>query len=706
VIAQLVTFQNEQIGLICAEHNWDHELKLTLDLPTVIDKAPITLIEARLSFAQTARYTLEWIAYLANAKDSAELRIFLSRIRGETIAVPLWPDQCELQNGCTSGAITLTLKELPVRYGATWLLANDDFSQFEIITISNLNQTTRIISLAPGVRYAWPAGTQMYPLLFGRLTDRPKPESITDETLEVGLKIKENSGFARRLSTPAGVIPVVGAHISRFATTPLWHIAPNHARPLDWTELPDIIYEQVGFGRQEQQRVYDHRNARGVELEYFQNSRADITAIERIWRDRRGNGRRFMVPTWRGEFILAADTPAPGYTNVIRVEKTEYANPAREPQPGDPFIALIGGNDVIDPYQLSSINQGTTTDSLTATVTVAAHAQADTIVSALMLARCSDPKLEWNYTTPWLAMTRVKMMDLPHEYEDPPPESKEPARIFRFTEDGVKTWRFTSYENQIVIPSGTWAGTYPPGPFAITSDTTSLDPTESGMDLKSFRFTDNPLNKLWPFALDGSLHLDVVEVDAANPQSGSAIYLFFGDVTKVTSDYVATIVPFGSLLNVKCPRHRLQVLDNYIQFSPPTRLNAASFRKIVHLYSATGQTIIVTDAASHALAAQWFADGGWLEVGVNTTFERRGILHSIPSGADKVTLTLDRPLLKPTSLVQGAQMAIYPGYDGSIDQCASKFNNAINHGGHPFIPNVNPFVKAMKAKNVSGGKKG
>jgi hypothetical protein len=49
---------------------------------------------------------------------------------------------------------------------------------------------------------------------------------------------------------------------------------------------------------------------------------------------------------------------------------------------------------------------------------------------------------------------------------------------------------------------------------------------------------------------------------------------------------------------------------------------------------------------------------------------------------------------------------LYPGYDGSIDQCETKFNNRINFGGHPFIPNVNPGVKAIKPRETQGGKKG
>ena len=56
--------------------------------------------------------------------DSTELRIFLTRIRAEPILVPLWPDVCEITR-CHERANNITLYDLPVRYGALWIIAND-----------------------------------------------------------------------------------------------------------------------------------------------------------------------------------------------------------------------------------------------------------------------------------------------------------------------------------------------------------------------------------------------------------------------------------------------------------------------------------------------------------------------------------------------------------------------------------------------------
>jgi hypothetical protein len=137
MIGRIITFSGSEFGLLMAQPNWDTEVKITLTLPTDVEKQPITFAESRRNFAASSRYTMEWTSYLSNAADATELRIFLTRVRGESIIVPLWPDGCEIQTAATAGATSITLLDLPVRSGATWIIANDDFSVWELVVISN-----------------------------------------------------------------------------------------------------------------------------------------------------------------------------------------------------------------------------------------------------------------------------------------------------------------------------------------------------------------------------------------------------------------------------------------------------------------------------------------------------------------------------------------------------------------------------------------
>lgn len=42
-------------------------------------------------------------------------------------------------------------------------------------------------------------------------------------------------------------------------------------------------------------------------------------------------------------------------------------------------------------------------------------------------------------------------------------------------------------------------------------------------------------------------------------------------------------------------------------------------------------------------------------------------------------------------MAEGAGVELWPGCDHSLATCTSKFNNAINYGGLPFLPTKNPF---------------
>ena len=705
MIARIVTIQGAQYGLLAASPNWEREVKVSLELPTDVSKEPITFNESRRNFAQSARYRMTWTSYLATAADSTELRLFLTRIRGETLAVPMWPDACEALNALVIGQTLITLVDLPVRYGTIWIVAKEDFSTYEFVNVVSIDSTTKMMRLQIGLTRAYAAGARLYPLLFGKFEERPTPEAITDECLEAEFTVKENSAFAMRLSPATIALPVVGPHIPSFSTTRKWDIIPNHSRPVDWTEMPDVVYEHVGFLRQEQQRVYDHRNPRGQELEFYQSERASVAKIEFFWRDRRATTLRFFIPTFRGDLRMLINTPVPSHPTWILCEGSFFSNPSREAQPGDPFICLISASDSIDPYQLSAaIDVFPNETRLVTTVNVSTYVASKTILCHFMLARFADATLEWTYTTPYLATTRIKFQELPHEYQNTPAALPEPAYLFIFTEVGVRTDRYTSYENTITIPSGIYQGTYVPAPFSFDTLTVGLRMDEEKLELKSFKFNGNPLNKMWPFGLDGILTLEIVEVNAVSPASSTAKSRFYGDVWSVDSEYKATAIPFGNLFDRKFPRFLLSVSDNYTQFSGPTKLAPSAFRITATIHGVvnhTSQTLLVTSVLGHAKPAEYFA-GGWLETGTGINKEKRGILHSAVAAGNDVTLTIDRPLLKAAT---NQALDLYPGYDGSIDQCDSKFNNRINFGGHPYIPNVNPGVKAIKPKETQGGKK-
>ena len=64
MIAQIITYNAVNTGLLVAQPNWDSEVTVTLELPTDVSKEPITFNESRRNFAAYSRYSMKWTSYL------------------------------------------------------------------------------------------------------------------------------------------------------------------------------------------------------------------------------------------------------------------------------------------------------------------------------------------------------------------------------------------------------------------------------------------------------------------------------------------------------------------------------------------------------------------------------------------------------------------------------------------------------------------
>lgn len=109
----------------------------------------------------------------------------------------------------------------------------------------------------------------------------------------------------------------------------------------------------------------------------------------------------------------------------------------------------------------------------------------------------------------------------------------------------------------------------------------------------------------------------------------------------------------------------------------------ASYKTDYAVTSITGAT--VNCAAAAGAAVDHFAGGvvTWIHA-ESGYLEQRMVKSSDASGNFVLTS-------QPPGLVVGAALSTYPGCDHSLDTCHSKFANALNFGGMPFIPTKNPF---------------
>lgn len=91
---------------------------------------------------------------------------------------------------------------------------------------------------------------------------------------------------------------------------------------------------------------------------------------------------------------------------------------------------------------------------------------------------------------------------------------------------------------------------------------------------------------------------------------------------------------------------------------------------------------VINAAAFAAQADGWWA-GGYIEWDDGTVVQRRFISSH---AADAVTL-----LTPAAPLVVGDVVTALPGCDHTLATCNSKFANAVNYGGQPWIPTKNPM---------------
>lgn len=138
-----------------------------------------------------------------------------------------------------------------------------------------------------------------------------------------------------------------------------------------------------------------------------------------------------------------------------------------------------------------------------------------------------------------------------------------------------------------------------------------------------------------------------------------------------------TAVASESVMSRQIPHFKYQSLCNHFLYDDNCTVLAASYRFVGIASDVTGSLVTIAGIAADK-GAGW-AIGGKVVVGVDV----RPVLAQ--SGD---VLTLSMPFASDPT---GQTVDVYAGCDHTITTCNSKFANAINYGGYPFVPTKNPF---------------
>lgn len=128
-------------------------------------------------------------------------------------------------------------------------------------------------------------------------------------------------------------------------------------------------------------------------------------------------------------------------------------------------------------------------------------------------------------------------------------------------------------------------------------------------------------------------------------------------------------------------REFYQYTDNHVMYSAQSGVNMEDFAVPARVQSLTGTDLILTtDPGKPA---------GWFDAGIAKGPD--GTLRTI-STQSGVNISLIHPWRQVAS---GDALTLYPGYDGTFEQCLDKFKAWEDFGGFPWVPGRNPFRQGL-----------
>lgn len=253
-------------------------------------------------------------------------------------------------------------------------------------------------------------------------------------------------------------------------------------------------------------------------------------------------------------------------------------------------------------------------------------------------------------------------------------QSGSPVELYEFRY-GAVFYRYTSADADQVFDSKTYTA------IPITRGALELTPE---LARTAPRITiDNSAALLDLFK--GGMPADFVTLSISRFHRGDAedITVWSGRVLSVSwNSGAATLQCESVFTSIKRTglRRMYQKQCPHVLYSAACGLTSSAWRVTKQINGISGTVITL---ASLSEAAGYFV-GGYLEWDSGGgLFERRAI--SAQSGS---TVTITHPIAGMTA---SQNVNLYPGCDHVLTTCNTKFANAANYGGFPYIPTKNPF---------------
>lgn len=275
-------------------------------------------------------------------------------------------------------------------------------------------------------------------------------------------------------------------------------------------------------------------------------------------------------------------------------------------------------------------------------------------------------------------------------------------------QDGGQTWRYTNSNQVEDIPPRS----FEPLAYNRTEPVYSKDSSNGQVKLKVP--SNIPFIAFYERIPSSTTATVQIERQHRNDPDGGTIIYWKGQVASVQREgKFATIlaVPYTQLPS-QVPRYTYSGLCNWFLFQDECGLVKNNWRHYGPVVTITdGNIITVTDLRTTAatlalngggtLTAQEIDDywlGGYVETEGG---EKRAIYATDVDGVpDRIRILQPFRELQVTDNVY-----VYAGCPRTRDFCFRKFDNALNHGGYPDIPLVNPFTTELPSGSTDGTRK-
>lgn len=273
-----------------------------------------------------------------------------------------------------------------------------------------------------------------------------------------------------------------------------------------------------------------------------------------------------------------------------------------------------------------------------------------------------------------------------------------PVELLTFI-NGTTVLRYTNANVAVTVGANTY------DPLEYTRNAPSLSKDSDDSQLRIRLPATNPVVNLYRNILQSTITSITVERFHDNDPDEDVQVFWKGEVGSVTvNNAIATILatPLSQGTD-EMPRFTYQGMCNYFLYEGQTcRLNKDNFRHVSTIQSIAGNGRQITVAGLRAQAGVLDAavsgaltsdelDAYWLNGYVDANGELRRIVRS-PAGfspEDPDTVEIPFPFNNATT---GTPIIVYAGCARTTDICVRKFNNLVNYGGFPTVPeNVNPF---------------